>query len=285
MELVELLNHRGIEYRKTNNPSEILISCTSGEHTDKSPSLSYNLEKNIFHCWSCGFSGGITKFMKSIGETVILDVDSKQPYKIKKLKDKIRNVIEVDDIQLPTERHLYPGEFRNIDARTMKEFQAFTTDQMGLQDYVCFPVYQFGKLKFIEGRLSKSIAGKPKYFRRPSKASVRDTLFPLDKIKNTNYVILVEGIFDMLNMWQLGYKNTMCIFGATNFGRKMLEILDRIGVTRVDILMDPDAPGQMAASKIASELDSRNIVSRNIKLPVGVDPGDLNVIQAKEYIR
>ena len=26
MELVELLNHRGIEYRKTNNPSEILIS-------------------------------------------------------------------------------------------------------------------------------------------------------------------------------------------------------------------------------------------------------------------
>ena len=285
MELVELLNHRGIEYRKTNNPSEILISCTSGEHTDKSPSLSYNLEKNIFHCWSCGFSGGITKFMKSIGETVILDVDSKQPYKIKKLKDKIRNVIEVDDIQLPTERHLYPSEFRNIDARTMKEFQAFTTDQMGLQDYVCFPVYQFGKLKFIEGRLSKSIAGKPKYFRRPSKASVRDTLFPLDKIKNTNYVILVEGIFDMLNMWQLGYKNTMCIFGATNFGRKKLEILDRIGVTRVDILMDPDAPGQMAASKIASELDSRNIVSRNIKLPVGVDPGDLNVIQAKEYIR
>jgi hypothetical protein len=39
----------------------------------------------------------------------------------------------------------------------------------------------------------------------------------------------------MLNMWQLGYKNTLCIFGATNFGRKKLEILDRIGVTRVDI--------------------------------------------------
>ena len=110
-------------------------------------------------------------------------------------------------------------------------------------------------------------------------------LFPLDKIKNTNYVILVEGIFDMLNMWQLGYKNTLCIFGATNFGRKKLEVLDRIGVTRVDIVMDPDAPGQMAASKIAAELDSRNIVSRNIKLPVGTDPGDINVIQAKEYIR
>ena len=52
MELIELLDKRGIEYKKTNNPSEILISCTSGEHEDKSPSLSYNLDKNLFHCWS-----------------------------------------------------------------------------------------------------------------------------------------------------------------------------------------------------------------------------------------
>ena len=89
MDLQELLDHRGIEYRKTNNPAEILIACTSGEHIDKSPSLSYNLEKNMFHCWSCNFSGGITKFMKSIGETVHIDVDSKQPYKIKKLKEKL----------------------------------------------------------------------------------------------------------------------------------------------------------------------------------------------------
>ena len=91
--------------------------------------------------------------MKSIGETVILDVDSKQPYKIKKLRDKIRNIIDEDDVKIPSERHMYTGEFKSIDARTMKEFQAFTTEQMGFQDYICFPVYQFGKLKFIECRL------------------------------------------------------------------------------------------------------------------------------------
>ena len=153
-----------------------------------------------------------------------------------------------------------------------------------MTDYICFPVYQFGKLKFIEGRLAKNISGKPKYYRRPQAAAVADCLFPLDKVKNTNYVILVEGIFDMLNMWQLGYHNTLCIFGATNFGRKKLEILDRIGVTRVDILMDPDAPGQMAAGKIADALDSKNIFSRNIKLPVGTDPGDLNKRQAEKYL-
>lgn len=275
MELVELLNHRGIEYRKTNNPAEILISCTSGEHIDKSPSLSYNLEKNMFHCWSCGFSGGITKFMKSIGETVILDVDSKQPYKIKKLKDKIRKVVEFDEIQLPQQRQMYTGEFKGISGATLKEFQTFTSPDMGLKEYVCIPVYQFGKLKFIEGRYAGMVAGKPKYYRRPQGASVRDVVFPLDKVKNTNYIILVEGLFDMLNMWQLGYKNTLCIFGASNFGRDKLDLVDKIGVNRVDIMMDPDAPGQMAADKIQSLLDSKNIYSRIIKLPLGHDPGDI----------
>ena len=82
MDIVETLEKRGIEFRKTNNPSEIMVSCTSGSHSDKNPSLMYNLEKNIFHCWSCGFSGGSTKFLESIGEVTRIPIESKQPYKL-----------------------------------------------------------------------------------------------------------------------------------------------------------------------------------------------------------
>ena len=53
----------------------------------------------MFHCWSCNFSGGITKFMKSIGETVHIDVDSKQPYKIKKLKEKLQALLPDLNVQ------------------------------------------------------------------------------------------------------------------------------------------------------------------------------------------
>lgn len=275
MNLVDLLNHRGIEYRKTNNPSEILISCTSGEHIDKSPSLSYNLEKNVFHCWSCGFSGGITKFMVSIGETVRLDVDSKQPYKIKKLKDKLRKVIEQDEIKLPEERHVYTGEFKGIAGRVMKEFQAFTTHHLGLKDYICIPVYQFGKLKFIEGRYAGMIAGKPKYYRRPQGAGVSDIIFPLDKVKNTNYVILVEGIFDMLNMWQHGFRNVLCVFGTQNFNEQKVKLFDDIGIRNIQIMFDGDAAGQSAAAKVRNLLTKNNISSSIIKLPLGKDPGIL----------
>ena len=103
-----------------------MISCTSGEeYIDKSPELILQLEKNVFHCWSCGFSGGITKFMVSIGETVRLDVDSKQPYKIKKLKNKIRKVVEQDEIKLPEERHLYAGEFKGISWKGYERVSSF----------------------------------------------------------------------------------------------------------------------------------------------------------------
>ena len=285
MDLRELLDKRGIEYKNTNNPSEILISCTSGLHEDKSPSLSYSLEKDVFHCWSCGFGGGVSKFLESIGEITRVPVESKQPFKIEKLKNKIKAVLEFDEVKLPKTRQVYIGEFKNIKASVFKEFQAFTTEELQLHNYLCVPIYQFGKLKFIEGRYMGSVTSQPKYFRRPHKGKVSNILFPLDKVKNTNYVILVEGLFDMLNMWQLGYKNTLCIFGASNFSRKKLEVLDRIGVTRVDILMDPDAPGQMAATKISNALDTKNISSRNIKLPVGIDAGDLNQRQAEAYLK
>jgi len=274
--LLELLDKRGIRYKKTNNPNEILISCTSGEHEDKNASLSFNVEKGIFNCWSCGFSGGTNKFLVSIGESITLDLSSRQPYRIKKLKEKIQTKIEVDNILLPDDRKLLDEEFKAIGVRTLKEFGAFTTSQLGLTGYVCIPVFQFGKLKFIEGRISKNLPNQPKYYRRPEKVSVKDCLFPIDKVKNINHVILVEGIFDMLNMWQLGYKNTLCVFGANNFSKQKLDLIDKIGVNRVDILFDPDPAGERGAEKVTNMLDSRNIYSRIIKLPAGVDPGDLH---------
>ena len=81
MELMELLNLRGIDYNKTNNPSEILISCTSGLHDDKSPSLSYNLDKNLFHCWSCGFGGGSSKFLDFSANILALPILHSLPLK------------------------------------------------------------------------------------------------------------------------------------------------------------------------------------------------------------
>lgn len=284
-DLQELLDKRGIEYKKTNNPSEILLTCTSGEHMDSTPSMSYNLDSEIFHCWSCGFKGGSKKFLESIGEVTFVDFSSKQPHRINKLKEKIRKLVEFNDIKLPDDRRLYGNTFRGISIETLRTFGAFTTQELGLSDYLCIPIYQHGKLKFIEGRLLKDLHDQPKYYRRPANATVIDTLYPLDKIGNTNHVILVEGLFDMINMWQLGYNNTLCTFGTNSFTKKKAEMLDSRGVTRVDVMMDADLAGAKAAHKIASLLDACDIYARIIKLPTGVDPGELTQKQADAFLK
>ncbi len=285
MDLLELLDKRGIPYKRTNNPNEILITCTSGLHDDKNASLSYSLEKHIFNCWSCGFRGGAAKFLKSIGETEYLDIQSKQPYKIKKLKDKIQTILDSDELKLPSDRRLFLEEYRGISPAIYKEFGAFTTTSMNFNDYLCIPIYQHSKLKFIEGRFLRNLEEQPKYFRQPAKAKVNDILFPLDKVKHTNHIILVEGLFDMLNMWNNGFTNTLCLFGATNFSKKKAEILDNRGITRVDIMMDSDSPGRAAAQKIAELLDSCDISSRIIELPPGLDPGEITKQLAERLLR
>ena len=68
---------------------------------------------------------------------------------LKKLKQKLEAKMELNTIQLPDDRQVFVEEFKGIDAKVLKEFNTFTTSKMGLLDYVCIPVYQFGKIKFI----------------------------------------------------------------------------------------------------------------------------------------
>lgn len=276
MNMIDVLDQHGLKYEKTNNPTEVVLQCTSGNHADNRPSMMYNLDKDIFHCWSCGFRGTKRKFLQSIGINTDIPFDSKQPFKIQKLKDKLNEIIYEDNMVMPEDARPVNGTFKNISSGTLKNFNAFFTEKLGLEDYVCFPVSQFGKIRFIEGRNRFTKSEKPKYYRRPAKARSADMLYPLDKIKDKSHLILVEGIFDMLNMWDKGYENTVCVFGANNFSQPKLEILDRIGTTFVEILFDGDEAGKNGARKIADLLEKRFIQSKIINLAPGKDPGDLS---------
>ena len=274
MDLLEALEQKKVYYKKTNNPSEILISCTSGLHDDSNPSLQYNLDNNIFHCWACDFSGGSSKFLSSIGIITKLPLESKQPYKIRKLREKLNQKIEYGNFSMPKNFRSIQDSYRNITIDTLKFFNAFYTTEYGFEDYICIPIKQFGKLRFIEGR-NRFNNDKPKYYRQPTNAQISDVLFPIDKIKIKNHLILVEGLFDVINMWNLGYENAVCIFGTANFNTKKVELLEKLGVIKVSILMDGDDAGRRAAQRIKNLVEKVDIQSKIINLPYGKDPGDL----------
>ena len=283
-DLLEILTQHNVPYKKTNNPTEVLIKCTSGAHTDTNPSLSYNLEENIFHCWSCGFSGQKDKFLASIGVQAKLKLDTKQPYRIQKIKRKLKKLQEKDIIKLPNARRAARGQYKNITIEALQEFEAFFTDEYGLHDYVCVPIYQFKRLRFIEGRCRFGGKDRPKYLRRPTGATVTDVLFPLDKMKPTTEVNLVEGLFDVINLWQHGCRNALCTFGTQSFGAKKVQLLDKLGITSVQIMMDGDSAGILAAKKISDLLEKADFHTKIIQLPSYQDPGDLNPDEIKYHL-
>jgi len=279
-DLKDILKDKGIEYKNTNNPAEIVIQCTSGEHEDANPSLSFNLEKQVFHCFSCGFQGGIGKFLQSIGITQKIHIDSKQEYKILKLKRKLQSIKNTDNIRMPNALNMINWVFNGIDANVLRDFMAFTTTEYGLEEYITIPVFQFGRLKFLDARRRHSDESKSKYTRKPENIKIADVLFPVDKIDKVNHVILTEGMYDMLNLWQHGVRNVLCIFGANNFGKEKIELLNKLGITKVTVLMDGDAAGRRAAERIEFLLEKNDFLTYRITLQPDEDPGMLS----KEYL-
>jgi hypothetical protein len=87
---------------------------------------------------------------------------------------------------------------------------------------------------------------------------------------NTGY--LVEGQFDVIALWQYGYRYPVGAFGSTltpNQADKVVKIF-----SDVVIVGDPDAAGQKAAEQYARAIDGR-IPHSFIYLPEDVDPGKL----------
>jgi len=281
----EVLSQQGIEYLvNANNPSEIAVRCFSGLHEDRNPSLSLNIEKGVFNCFSCGFKGNVQQFFEGLGVVQIPQLNTKLGFRIKKLKSKLEQIRSTGEVRLPEPTISIAHSFKGISAKTLKEFGAFFTDSAGLTDYVCVPIYQHRKLKFIEGRYKvlSSTSENPKYLRKPAGASVADILFPLDSVKDFSHIILVEGLFDVLKLHELGYTNSLCIFGTQNFTPVKAKMLDEYGCRKVTILMDGDSAGKQAAQKIQKLLEQRNIETITVSLPKDLDPGDFNE-EAAEY--
>jgi len=95
------------------------------------------------------FKGGGSKFLQSIGIVTRVPIETKQRFKIQKLKQKVTSFIEKDNLKLPNNRTEVDFPFKGISEEVLQEFGTFLTHEMGMEDYICIPVYQFGRLRFI----------------------------------------------------------------------------------------------------------------------------------------
>ena len=243
--------------------ADAIVTCLNPEHADSSPSMRIDKITGIFNCFSCGYKGNIfTHFGEKANQLQL---------RRELLKKRIREKrSESVGLSFPKGSVPYVGNWRDIKPETYKRFEAFQhhdTDHIGR---IVFPVRDIsGRIVSFNGR--HTTGGTPKYMISPAGAKL--PLYPIvEPIQGS--IILVEGIYDMVNLHDKGLTNAVCTFGTKNINEDKLRMLSIQGVEEVIIFFDGDSAGQDAAVEVKEIAERVGLLSRNVAL-TDTDPGAL----------
>lgn len=268
MNVEDLLVEKNIHYIPKG--ADYVVRCLSPDHDDRNPSMRIDRITGIFNCFSCEFKGNLFSLF---GE---------KPNQLQLRREKLKTLIrqkmaESTGLVLPKNTTPYIGNWRGIKPETYKEFKAFTHADKEFVSRINFPVTDVtGKVIAFNGRHTGT--GIPKYLITPPGAKM--PFFPTVQ-PYKGCVVLVEGIFDMLNLHDKGMKNSICCFGTKNVTEEKLSVLLVSGVTQLDIFFDGDPAGQNGATKIKELCEKINLPVRNIFLK-DTDPGALKETQVQK---
>lgn len=267
----ELLQSKGVDYIPKGGDFE--IRCLSPEHEDKHPSLRVDKIMGIFHCLSCGFKGNIfTHYGERINQLQL-----KRDLLTRKIKNKVAESI---GLSFPADAVEYKGTWRGISQEIYTKFEAFQSLQPDFKERVCFPIRDVsGRIAAFNGRHMDM--GTPKYKISPPGAKI--PLYPkVEPIRGS--IVLVEGIFDMLNLHDKGLANAVCTHGTRNISEDKLSMLRIQGIEEVFIFFDGDEAGQTAAEEVKNMCEAVGLMTQNIKWD-GKDPGELTAKQVQSVIK
>ena len=276
MNVEELIQKKKLVYRQQG--ADFVVHCLNPEHDDSNPSMRIDRITGIFHCFSCGFKGNVFKYF----DAPVSFLEQKRAKLKKKINDRRTESV---GLTMPKDLMAYSGNFRNIKPETYEKYEAFTHHESQYVGRVVFPIKDItGRVSAFIGRHMDSTA-VPKYMIFPPKAKM--PLFPSHANPILGRVILVEGIFDALNLLDKGLSNAMCCFGTRNMDIYKLSMLKVQGVTGLDILFDGDTAGREAADSIVELCDKVELLSQVVQMPEGLDPGALpedRVKNLKEWL-
>lgn len=270
MKVLQILQDNKITFIEKGG--DYLVHCLNPEHKDTHPSLRIDKLTGKYNCFSCGFKGNIYR-LYGLSEPIISNM----------LQDTLKLVnemlVDTRGLELPDSAEDFNMDFRGIKASTFKHFKAFThSDYDGR---LCVPIenHLTGKITNIIARSLFSNVS-PRYLIYPFGGNV--PLFPFIK---SNTIILVEGIFDLLNLYDKGLTNAVCTFGTKTIEHDLKEKLLPYflnGTNKIVILFDPDDAGMSAETELANKLSKEGYLvykATSLLKEFNSDPGALNQSQ------
>jgi len=243
----------------------IMTKCLNPEHKDTHPSFSINTETGFGKCFTCNFKVNSDYWLKNVlDEEMISEIN--------------RNILyqQVEEAYIKTEKshsfkHYLPPyggslkkPYRGLSPEFLKEQGIYYCNKGLYANRLIFPYYSYNReLQGFNSRLIKSSLIDPKTnpkYKYSKGLKPEDIIYPLIK-KNTDYIIIVEGIMDALSGAYMGLP-TIMNFGVNNTikSKKIKEFL-RLGVDTIYIALDNDKAGEEGIKRYKEDKELNSIFS------------------------
>jgi len=265
-------------------------------HADRKPSFLLDPNKNLFYCYGCGRGGDVIRFAElyhgvPFGEAISLlrrwsGVDSL-----------LSDVIRFYQVQL----HRHPEAAAYLLRRGVRQPELVEQMRIGYAPGRCLRAWLMSTgyalrdlqqagvvtLKGFDAFAQRIVfpLDTNLYGRSIGKADPhrflpggKGGLYGWEKVRNCRQIVLVEGLFDWVAVWQAGFHNVTCSMGTCLNATQLRQLLD--GASRAVYLAfdsDVNGAGQQAACRITQHLRAHGVEVFRVELPQGHDPNSFFV--------
>ncbi len=209
-----------------------------------------------------------------------------QIIKLLKNRNINKNSIEQFSIGLSANKYddlLQLMRTHKFSSEALKKSGLFVETEKGYIDRfrnrIMFPIYNhFNKIIGFAGRVYDDNNKTAKYMNSPETLIYNKSkiLYGMNLNKNiildSKAVVIVEGYFDLIQLYQAGFKNVLAISG-TAFTEQHANTISKLCKT-IYLAYDGDQAGQQAAIRAGYIILKNNMEPKIIQMPVGVDPDD-----------
>jgi DNA primase len=295
--LEQVLRWYGVDWRRRSGRDQYRGRCPihGGQGAE---AFHVNLERNLFHCFSCGAGGNVLDMVAALEGCSLREAGLKLQARggadacvgvvvgreKRKLVTKKRESNAPLSFSLSVQaRHPYLAQ-RGIERATADYFGVGFYSGPGLmRGRLAIPIHDNdGRLVAYCGR---ALDGDTPRYRFPAGFQKAEVLFNCHRAvragASKDPVIVVEGFFDCMRVYQAGYARVVALMGCVLCERQA-ELLQR-SFPAVVLLLDGDAVGRCATDRLTHKLQSRCTV-RALDPGPGRQPDQLSMNEIHELL-
>jgi len=310
----DILEHYGLLKGLRKRKDELVGFCPvhDEKHYNKN-SFCVSTVKNNWHCFSCGAGGNVLDFVATMegidirqaglliqkwfgivsGEDKKLTKEKKEIKKPKKKEkevetEKVVNPPLTFELKNLDSNHPYLKE-RGLKGETIKEFGLGYCKRGLMKERIVIPIHNENEelVAYVGRYPGDPPEGESKY-KFPSKFKKSLVIFNLNRAKDKakeEGLILVEGFFDVFNLWQAGYKNVVALMGTSMSNGQEKLIMEAVGKNgKVALMFDSDEAGAKATTEVVERLIDK-IYLKIIRLGrEGLEPDSLSKEEIKKAL-